>query len=193
MESYEDKVRRVLSEPITLADYDPAWPSTFAAQAARFTSFFRTGYIRGVEHVGSTAVPGLAAKPIVDILAFVDDFGLVERTAPALEAAGYDYFFRPAFGDEGPRYPWLIARDSRGCRVAHIHVALVGDDSQSERVLFRDRLRSHPEVACAYAVLKRELAARFGDDRETYTSAKTAFITRETALARAESRGKQAQ
>ena len=193
METFEDKLRRVLSEPIALADYDPAWPSTFEAEAERFVTFFRTGYIRGVEHVGSTAVPGLAAKPIVDILAFVDDFRLVERTVPALEAAGYDYFFRPAFGDDGPQYPWLIARDSAGCRVAHIHVALVADDSQSERVLFRDRLRSHPEVARSYAALKRDLAARFGNDREAYTSAKTAFITRETALARAESMGKQAQ
>jgi GrpB-like predicted nucleotidyltransferase (UPF0157 family) len=187
-ESFKDKLRRVLSEPIALAEYDPAWPSTFEAEAARFAAFFPEGYIRGVEHVGSTAVPGLAAKPVVDILAFMDDFSLVQRTVPALEAAGYDYFFRPAFGDESPQYPWLIARHSSGHRVEHIHIALVGDDSQSERVLFRDRLRSHSEVARSYAALKRELAARFGDDREAYTSAKTAFITRETALASAELR-----
>ncbi len=105
-----------------------------------------------------------------------------------MEAAGYDYFLRPAFGDDGPRYPWFIGRDRSGKRISHIHVVLIDDGSQWDRILFRDRLRNHPDVAKEYAALKHDLAARFPDDREAYTLAKTSFITRETQIARRESR-----
>lgn len=187
METFDDKLRRVLNEPIEVVDYDPAWPGVFAAEVARLSRFFPPGVILAVEHIGSTAVPGLAAKPIVDILVVVEDPQLVvERVAPAMEVAGYDFFLRPAFGDSGPRYPWFIGRDESGRRVSHIHIARAGDDSWSDRMLFRDRLRTHPDVARAYGELKRELAARFPGDREAYTLAKTAFIVREVAAARAE-------
>jgi GrpB-like predicted nucleotidyltransferase (UPF0157 family) len=170
-----------------VVDYDPAWPGIFAAEVARLSRFFPTGASRAVEHVGSTAVPGLAGKPIVDILVVVEDPQLVaERVAPAMEAAGYDFFLRPAFGDSGPRYPWFIGRDEAGRRVSHIHVARAGDASWSDRILFRDRLRRHPDVARAYGELKRELAARYPGEREAYTLAKTEFIVRELAAAKDE-------
>ncbi|MDZ4178949.1 MAG: GrpB family protein [Coriobacteriia bacterium] len=187
MESFEDKLSRVLAEPIEVVDYDPAWPALFDAESARLTAYFPPGSIRRIEHVGSTAVPGLAAKPIVDILVGVDEFGfVVDSVAPAMERAGYDYFFRPELGDDGPRYPWFIGRDASGARVSHIHVALVDDAPQWDRVVFRDYLRGHRDLALEYARLKRELAARLSDDREAYTLAKTAFITEALALARAE-------
>jgi GrpB-like predicted nucleotidyltransferase (UPF0157 family) len=189
VESFENKLARVLAERIELVDYDPSWPSLYEAEVARVAAFFLPGSILRVEHIGSTAVPGLAAKPIVDILVGVDDFGfVVNDVALRMEAAGYDYFLRPAFEDDGPRYPWFIGRDQSGRRISHIHVARVDDDSQWDRVLFRDRLRRHPDVAREYATLKHHLAARFSDDREAYTLAKTAFITRETAAAKRESR-----
>lgn len=189
MEDFEDKLARVLAERIDLADYDPSWPLLYETEVARLAQFFPPRSIRRIEHVGSTAIPGMAAKPIVDILVGVDEFDLVVNdVAPRMEIAGYDYFLRPGFGNEGPRYPWFIGRDRAGRRISHIHVALIDDESQWERVLFRDRLRLHPETAREYASLKRDLAARFADDREAYTLAKTAFITRETAIARRGSR-----
>ena len=184
-ESFDDRLRRVLAERIEIVDYDPAWPEVFAAEAARLRPFFPPGFIRRLEHIGSTAVPGLAAKPVVDILVGVDDVELVrEQVAPRMEAAGYDYFWRPTSGDDtGPFYPWFIGRDAAGRRISHIHVAPLDMTGQWERVAFRDHLRSHPDVAAEYAALKRELASRLGDDREAYTEAKTEFILRVTELA----------
>jgi GrpB-like predicted nucleotidyltransferase (UPF0157 family) len=182
----QEKLSRVLGERIEVVDYDSAWPALFEAEAARSAAFFPPGCIRRIEHIGSTAVPGLAAKPIIDILVGVDDFDLVvDPIASAMERAGYDYFLRPGFGDDGPRYPWFIGRDSSGVRVSHIHVALVNDVSQWNRVVFRDYLRSHKDAALGYASLKRDLAARLADDREAYTLAKSAFITQAVARARA--------
>lgn len=185
MESFEAKLSRVLAERIEVVDYDPEWPALFEAESARLAAYFPPGSIRRIEHVGSTAVPGLAAKPIIDILVGVDDFGfVVESVAPAMERAGYDYFFRPELGDDGPRYPWFIGRDASGVRVSHIHVALVDDTPQWDRVVFRDYLRGHRDAALEYAQLKRQLAARFSDDREAYTLAKTAFISDAVVRAR---------
>jgi GrpB-like predicted nucleotidyltransferase (UPF0157 family) len=189
LESFEQKLARVLSEPIEFVDYDPIWPSVFESESKRLARFFPTGLICCIDHIGSTAVPGLAAKPIIDILVGVDDFSLViERVAPAMEAAGYDYFFRPKLGDEGPRYPWFIGRDQTGRRVSHIHIALTRDASPWDRLVFRDYLRAHADMADQYARLKRDLSARYRHDREAYTLAKTAFITQVLDMARSESR-----
>ena len=186
MESFADKLLRVLGERIDVVDHDESWPSLFDSEVARLFSYFPPGSIRRIEHIGSTAVPGLAAKPIIDILVGVEDFGFIDEVAPSMEEAGYDYFFRPALGDDGPRYPWFIGRDRSGRRVSHIHVARMDDASQWDRIIFRDYLRRHPDVASDYAVLKRDLASRFADDREAYTTAKTAFITRATDEGRRE-------
>ncbi|MDO5675456.1 MAG: GrpB family protein [bacterium] len=170
-----------------MVDYDPVWPELFQAEAARLSRYFPQGCIRRIEHIGITAVPGLAAKPIVDILLGVDDFGpVVANVAPAMEEAGYDYFLHPEFDDDGPRYPWFIGRDSRSNRTAHIHVALIDDQPKWERVFFRDYLRRHQEAASSYAALKRDLVLRFPDDRVAYTLGKTAFIQKFLTLARAE-------
>jgi len=187
MERFEDKLARVLGERVEVVEYDSAWPGLFEAEVARLAVYFPPGSIRRIEHIGSTAVPGLAAKPIIDILVGVDDFDLVvDRVAPAMDQVGYDYFFRPDFGDDGPRYPWFIGRDSSGVRVSHIHVALMGDASQWDRVVFRDYLMRHSDAARDYAALKHDLALRFPDDREAYTLAKANFITEVMACARAE-------
>jgi GrpB-like predicted nucleotidyltransferase (UPF0157 family) len=188
IESFEDKLRRVLAEPLEVADYDRAWPALFEAEAARFSRYFPPGVIRRLEHIGSTAVPGLAAKPIVDLLVGVDDVRFVrDNVAPILEAAGYDYFWRPTSGDDvGPFYPWFIGRDAEGRRVSHIHVVSLDNTEQWDRVLFRDYLRRHPRTARDYGALKRDLARTFAADRESYTAGKTAFIVRVTELARLE-------
>lgn len=188
MESFEEKLTRVLAERIEIAEYDPAWPVLYETEAARLAGFFPPGTIRRIEHVGSTAVPGLAAKPIIDILVGVGDFDLViDSVAPAMERAGYDYFLRPEVGDHGPRYPWFIGRSASGVRISHIHVARLNDASLWERVVFRNYLRTHVDAALEYERLKRDLAERFAEDREAYTLAKTAFIAEATARAREES------
>lgn len=190
MESLEQKLRRALDERIEVVAYDSAWPARYMSESARLQTFFPAGSIRRAEHIGSTAVPGLAAKPIIDILIGVDDFGfVVDEVAPRMEAAGYDYFFRPAFGDDGPRYPWFIGRAPSGARVSHIHVVLNEDGPQWDRVIFRDHLRRHDDVAREYAALKRDLATRYASDREAYTLAKTAFITNAIAAAKREDPG----
>ncbi|MCB0882907.1 MAG: GrpB family protein [Thermoleophilia bacterium] len=179
-----EKLARVLAEEVAVVDYDPGWPGRFAREVERLRGFFPVGMIRRVEHFGSTAVPGLAAKPIVDILVAVDDLERVRaEVAPALEAAGYDFFWRPAFGDDGPRYPWFIARDAEGRRTAHIHVVRPGDEHWG-RLRFRDHLRAHPDVAARYGALKRRLAADLGHDRVAYTAAKAAFVAANTPAPR---------
>ncbi len=190
-ESFDDKLRRVLAEPIGIVDYDPAWPDVFCAEEARLLRYFPDGVIVRVEHIGSTAVPGLAAKPIIDILVGVTDVTVVrDLVAPRMEAAGYDYFWRPTSGnDVGPFYPWFIGRDAEGARISHVHVVEMNNIEQWDRVLFRDYLRDHPEAAEEYAALKRTLADRFGDDREAYTEEKTAFISRITHCAKREYMG----
>lgn len=180
-ESFEAKLTRVLAEPIELVGYDPSWPARYLSEVARLSAFFPQGAIRRTEHIGSTAVPGLIAKPIVDILVGVDSFDeVIDQVAPAMEAAGYDYFLRPAVGETGRRYPWFIGRDDSGRRVSHIHVARIADTAQWDQIVFRDLLRRSPDIANEYARLKRELAARFPGDREAYTRGKSAFIARVT-------------
>src|SRR5262249_15883992 len=139
-----------------------------------------------IEHFGSTAVPGLAAKPIVDMLVEVTDLQAARaRIAPVLEAQGYDYFWRPTRGDDGPPfYAWFIKRDPRnGTRTHHIHM-VEGHFEHWDRLLFRDYLIEHPQVAREYKDLKLRLAATHTNDRVAYTNAKTAFVVKVTEQAK---------
>ena len=141
-----------------------------------------------VEHFGSTAVPGLSAKPIVDMLIEVTDLAQVRRVVVSiLEAQGYEYFWRPTFGDDGePFYAWFIKRDpDTGARTHHLHMVEGGFASHWERLLFRDYLIAHPLVAAEYDSLKRRLAGESGSDRVRYTEGKGEFIGRVMAEARA--------
>ena len=128
MESLEDKVRRVTAEVVDIVDYDPAWPACFEQEKRNLLAFSPEGSIIRIEHIGSTAVPGLAAKPIIDMLVGVSDLAFVrEGIAPLLEAQGYDCFWLPTRGDDGPPfYPWFIKRNAAGVRTHHIHVVEMG-------------------------------------------------------------------
>ena len=186
MESAEDRIRRVSSERITIVPYDPTWPARFEAEKARLLALLPPGLMLRVEHVGSTAIPGLAAKPIVDILVGVADVTEARVVAvPALERKGYEYFWRPLIGDDGPPwYPWFIKRDCDGTRTHHVHVLDIRWPEFLDWVLFRDSLRSQPAAAARYAGLKQHLADEFPFDRTAYTEAKTAFITEVVRRAR---------
>jgi len=110
METPEQRIRRVVREEVSIAPYDPAWPESFEREREHLQSCLPADLVRRIEHFGSTAVPGLAAKPIVDILVEVTDLQETRlRIASLLEAQGYEYFWRPTRGDDGPPfYAWFI-------------------------------------------------------------------------------------
>jgi GrpB-like predicted nucleotidyltransferase (UPF0157 family) len=188
METLEQRVRRVLAEEIALVAYDPVWPESFRRENEHLVGCLPAGLVRRVEHFGSTAVPGLAAKPVVDMLVEVADLAVVrEGVAPVLEAQGYDYFWRPTWGNDGPPfYAWFIKRDCQGWRTHHIHMVESGAEFAGhwDRLLFRDYLIAHPPVARAYETLKVRLAAAHPKDREAYTNGKTEFVVRVTEEAK---------
>ena len=104
METLEQRIQRVTREEVAIVPYDPRWPELFRQEKDHLLSCLPSDLIRRVEHFGSTAVPGLAAKPIVDLLVEVIDLQATQvRIAPVLEAQGYDYFWRPTHGDDRAR------------------------------------------------------------------------------------------
>lgn len=188
-ESLQARVARLTAEPIEVVPYDPDWPASFEREKHRLLEIVPPGIVRRIEHFGSTAVEGLSAKPVIDMLVEVTSLDDVrERVVPVLEAEGYEYLWRPTFGDDGPPfYAWFIKRDPRsGARTHHIHMVEAGFREHWDRLLFRDYLRSHPQAAREYAALKAALAAEHPGDRVAYTHAKGEFIRRSTEAARRE-------
>lgn len=177
METLEEKIVRVVQEEVAVVPYDPCWPKQFEQERRHLLSCIPAGLIRRIEHFGSTAVPGLAAKPVIDMLVEVSSLEEARTLiAPILEAQGYDYFWRPSQGDAvSPFYAWFIKRNPQGCRTHHIH--MVERDSELwERLLFRDYLIEHSAVAKKYSELKKRLAEEHRTDRIAYTEQKTEFI-----------------
>ncbi len=185
METLEQKVARVVKEDVAVVPYDPRWPERFAEEKRHLLACLPADLIRRIEHFGSTAVPGLAAKPIVDMLVEVTSLDQTrERIAPVLEAQGYDYFWRSSWGDNAPPfYAWFIKRGADGVRTHHIHMVEAHFDHW-DRLLFRDYLIEHPTVAREYAELKMRLSGEHHHDRVAYTKAKGEFILRITELAK---------
>ncbi len=164
---------------VRVVDYDPRWPAVFVAEAARLTAS-AAGLPLRLEHIGSTSVPGLCAKPIVDIAAGRPSGSALAPYVAAFEAAGYEH--RGTLGVAGREY------FCRGVpRQFHLHLVEDGGALWRSHLGFRDRLRRHPGEALTYAALKRDLAARFPNDRQGYTEAKSAFV--EDILARAALQG----
>ncbi len=191
MDPLEERVRRVTAERIDIAPYNPDWPASFEREKRHLIDCLPAEIIRRIEHFGSTAVPGLPAKPIVDMLVEVSDLGDVQRRiVPVLESQGYDYFWRPTFGDNGePFYAWFIKRDAvTHVRTHHIHMVERNFETHWDRLLFRDYLIAHPDVALEYARLKRELAQTHARDRIAYTNAKSEFINQVMAEVKSASR-----
>ncbi|MFH2092293.1 MAG: GrpB family protein [Pseudomonadota bacterium] len=184
-ETQREKIEKAVREEIEITDYDPSWPGLFEQEKEHLQACLPSDLTGRIEHFGSTAVPGLAAKPIIDMLVEVTDLTETRRRiAPILEAQGYDYFWRPLFGDDTPPfYAWFIKRDSAGNRTHHIHM-VENDFEHWDRLLFRDYLRDHPDMAKEYGRLKIKLSKAHPHDRVAYTQAKTDFITRVTAIAK---------
>ena len=192
MATLEAKIKRVLAEEVAIVPSDPAWPQMFEEEKAHLLDCLPRELIGRIEHFGSTAVPHLAAKPIIDMLVEVTSLEETrQRIVPVLEAQGYDYFWRPTHGDDGPPfYAWFIKRDANGNRTHHIHM-VESDFEQWERLLFRDYLIEHPATATEYELLKLRLSGEHRNNRVAYTEAKTEFIKQVTEMAKEYYRKKQ--
>jgi GrpB-like predicted nucleotidyltransferase (UPF0157 family) len=159
-------------EPVTLVDYDPAWRGRFLEQAVRLTAILRPWLAAPVEHVGSTAVPGLRAKPVVDILAPVVSLDKARTAIAELTADGW--LFWP--DDPNRDYRMWFLRPKPEARTHHLHVIQHSHPAARAELEFRDVLRRDPAVRKAYAALKDRLAVQHRTDRDAYTDAKSDFI-----------------
>jgi GrpB-like predicted nucleotidyltransferase (UPF0157 family) len=184
METHEEKLARVLKDDVEVVPYHAAWPSMFEEERHHLRACFPEALPGRIEHFGSTAVPGLAAKPVIDMLVEVRNLEeACSMIAPLLEAQGYDYFWRPTFGDDTPPwYAWFIKRDAQGRRTHHLHMleSCPAFDGHWNRLLFRDYLIAFPEIAREYAAIKIALASS-GLERMAYADLKAGFIERATA------------
>jgi GrpB-like predicted nucleotidyltransferase (UPF0157 family) len=160
--------------PIVIAEYSDEWPRRFEAERARIIGALGDT-ARRVEHIGSTSVPGLAAKPIIDILVVVRDPNDERDFRAALEAAGYEL----RVIEDGHRMFRTNPRD------VHIHIWGDGDPEIDDYLIFRDWLRESPDDRARYEVLKRELATRDWDDMNDYANAKGPLVAEIKARARA--------
>jgi len=158
---------------IVVSDYDPAWSVMFEHERANLRTALGP-LVLTIEHIGSTAVPGLAAKPIIDLQASVRSLAEAKsHCVNPLQALGYTYM---------PQYEsWLpgelfFRKALVGRWTHHLHVLQEDHPRWGDRLLFRDYLRNHPKAARAYATLKRDLAAAFDDNIAGYRNAKDAFV-----------------
>lgn len=158
------------SPPVIIEPYDPSWPEKFAAERRVLEAVLARWLSGPIEHVGSTAVPGLAAKPIIDIMAAVRD---LPSSRPAIEALmGHGY----CYSDYKPDVMHWFCKPSELERTHHLHLVPFGSALWHERLAFRDRLRRDDAARDAYSRLKLELASRYRNDREAYTEAKSDFV-----------------
>jgi GrpB-like predicted nucleotidyltransferase (UPF0157 family) len=168
---------RRINGPITLVEYDPAWPAHFAREERRIRSALGARALR-IEHVGSTAVSGLVAKPIIDILLEVAASADEPSYVPALESAGYILRIREP--------DWHEHRMFNGPEIeVNLHVYTMGSAEIERCLLFRDRLRANTADRDLYAHTKRELAARQWTYVQNYADAKSAVVEAIIARARA--------
>jgi GrpB-like predicted nucleotidyltransferase (UPF0157 family) len=169
-----------MKRPIVLVAHDARWAGLFAAEQAAILGACG-GLIRAVHHVGSTSIPGIAAKPVIDIMPVLarheDGFACIE----AMQGLGYE-----SRGEAGIRDRHYFRKGDP--RSHHVHMFAEGHPEIGRHLRFRDFLRTHPDEARAYEALKRELAARFIDDVGAYSDAKDDFCNRIDRLALAEAR-----
>lgn len=164
-------------EPVTLTAYDELWPKRFEEEHATLRRVLEKWLVGTIEHVGSTAVPGLTAKPVIDIMAGVESLEASRAAIPAVGKIGYCYF--PYRADEKH---WFC-KPSPSHRTHHLHLVPFESRLWVDCLAFRDYLRKHSEVANEYAELKHRLAKQYRFDREAYTEAKSPFINRIVNLA----------
>jgi GrpB-like predicted nucleotidyltransferase (UPF0157 family) len=160
-------------DEVIIVESNPLWPILFEQEAARIWQVLGNDIVVAIEHIGSTAVPGLAAKPIIDLMVGVNSPEIAPTVVPLLEAIGYVYWRENPHPE---RMFFVKGMPPFGVqRTHHLHIVEVYGEFW-QRLLFRDYLRSHPEEAQRYEALKRDLAKRFHTDRESYTNGKSEYI-----------------
>jgi GrpB-like predicted nucleotidyltransferase (UPF0157 family) len=168
--------------PITVVPYDPQWQAQFERERRALARIFPASV--AIEHIGSTAVTGLGAKPVIDIMIGVDRLSVVVERVAAIEDLGYEYV--PDYESELPDRRYFRKPHDRP-RTHHLHAVERGSESWCRHLQFRDFLRENPEAARDYWVLKCRLSVEYSRDRIGYTEAKTDFI--EQCLARCSASG----
>lgn len=156
--------------PIELVDYDPNWPAKFAAERELLLGSLQPWLYGPIEHVGSTAIPGVRAKPVIDIMVGVETLPASRSAIPVLEKLGYQYW---SYRTEVMH--WLC-KPSDEFRTHHLHLIPLDSELWRSRLAFRDFLRRDAATAARYVALKDELAASYRNDREAYTEGKTEFV-----------------
>jgi GrpB-like predicted nucleotidyltransferase (UPF0157 family) len=158
--------------PVVLVPYDTSWPEQFERERELLAEVIGDWLVGPIEHVGSTAIPGLAAKPVIDIMAGV---GSLEASRPAIDAlSGVGYCYFPYRMD----VEHWFCKPSPAARTHHLHLVPHSSQAWNDCIAFRDYLRTHSGDAQEYQQLKTDLAVRHRLDREAYTNAKTAFVNR---------------
>lgn len=172
----QQRIAALMKERVAVVPYDEEWPKRYAELEVRLKKLLPKNLVQRIAHIGSTAVPGLSAKPIIDVQVEVNDLQEVrDRVVPMMEEAGYEFIWRPSIGESEPYYAWFIKRNENGERTEHVHI-VAPDHVSAERIVFRDLLRKHPSEAAGYETLKNSLAKKHAKDRAAYTHGKTEFI-----------------
>jgi len=159
-----------LPAPVIVVDYDPAWPSLYEAERKLILGA-AVAKMLSIEHIGSTSVPGLGAKPIIDIIAGVDSKLAADECVELLKPVGYT----DVAPEDSPEWFYCLGRGPHSVGY-HLHLVLEGSPFHLKHIVFRDYLRSHPEAAAEYYELKKRLSTQYGENRVAYTESKTGFI-----------------
>lgn len=168
----DESLQQAIWERVRIFSYDPKWPEKYEMEKVRLVALLPEAFL-ALEHVGSTAVPGMEAKPIVDMMGGVRSMEEADALLPILCQNGYSTSaeFNATLVDQR----WLM-RHALGHRTHHLHLVIHDGDEWRRKITFRNSLRTNPDTAHRYQELKSNLAEAMGSDREAYTSAKTAFV-----------------
>lgn len=161
-----------MADEVIIVDADPRWAGAFAVERERLLRILE-GRVVAIEHIGSTAVPGLASKPVIDLLCGFRTFDEATAAVAVLVAEGWEYPEDINARIEDRRF-LKLTKD--GVRTHHAHLILHGGPLWDEYVIFRDRLRESPALRDEYEELKRTLAEKFRDQRDSYTASKASFV-----------------
>lgn len=162
------------TEPVEVAAANASWRVQAQEEMKQLRDLLQHLDIHTFEHIGSTSVPGLPAKPIIDLMGAVQSWDDISLITKRLHPVGWNYVPPELDGREYRRF-WVRVKDEK--RAVHLHLMRSGDERWERQIRFRDVLRERPELVKAYAALKLRLADGNKDDREAYTKAKTEFIT----------------
>jgi GrpB-like predicted nucleotidyltransferase (UPF0157 family) len=166
--------RHVTRAPVEVFDYDPRWPKMFDGEKTLILKALGNKAV-SIEHIGSTAVPGLGAKPIIDIMVGVRLLSDARRCIRPLERIDYEYV--PEYEASIPDRRYFRKGPNEPNKHYHLHMVEYDSEFWKRQLFFRDYLRTHPKAASEYFKLKKQLAVKYHLDREGYTEAKTSFIT----------------